>query len=653
MNSVCRSVRYGLIAILLVTASWVSASDSDTTVRHEFKQAYIAINSMADQHDSATLRSYILYPYLQAARLRFALSQTGVDAVAVEERVSAFLREHQGQPVTRGLRRDWLQHLARHQQWTTFLANYQPDTNDVELTCWHASALLAKPVTTDEAALLRESLLTLWLRPKRFPEACNEAFDWATSHHWLSAGLIEQRAKLVLQAGQTDFARELVQSLSAEQSEALRFWADLIDKPQAAFDRLIATPSIRVEETVLQDAWLRFARKDPSGALTRFAPLMKSRGYSVQTASPYALSLALSLSWSRRSEALTYFAQVFPTDKTDQGYEWHARAALWAGDWSQVIQVISEMPVSLKSQARWRYWLARALQQNDQQVLAHSLFQNLVANDDNYYAALAAARLGVRYVPHGHPLTIDQADLQQLSVLPIMQRIRELVAVNLRSEALQEWDAAMSGLPSSQQAAAAKLVSSWGWHEQAIMVTARLGQYNDYDMLYPRPYDGPVDKAVRASGLSADLVYGQMRQESLFRADAVSVANARGLLQLLPTTARTTAKQFNLPTPNEVDLFNPDINVSLGALHLKLLERDFGGQTMMALAAYNAGTAAVRRWLPAHAMDADIWVENIPYNETRNYVQRIFWHSLVYGWLRTGEPVDTQAWLMRIGGDTQ
>jgi soluble lytic murein transglycosylase len=181
-----------------------------------------------------------------------------------------------------------------------------------------------------------------------------------------------------------------------------------------------------------------------------------------------------------------------------------------------------------------------------------------------------------------------------------------------------------------------------------VATTAKLGLYNDYEFLYPQPYDFEVKAAAKLSGLSSDLIYGVMRQETLFRPDARSTANARGLLQLLPETARITARKFKLPVPSADDLYVPTTNVPLGALHLKTVIDDSDGQIMLALAAYNAGPAAARRWLQAQPMEPDIWVENIPYNETRNYVQKVLWHSLVFNWLRTGKPVDTQSWLTPI-----
>lgn len=640
-------VRGVAIAMLLTAASLVAASDSETEVRREFRLAYASTIPIPEQ-DSAALRGYILYPYLQAIRLQRALNQPGHDTYSLDERIGEFLTQQQGLPVVRELRRAWLLDLAARQQWGAFLAYFSADTNDIELRCWQATAWLASDASVAQFSVLRQSLPKFWLSPARLPTACNAPFDWARNQNLITPALVEQRARLVLQSGNTEFARELATTLPDKQGESIRQWAILIEKPQQAFDALIATPGIVVEDSILQDAWLRFARKDPDAALARYTGLIKSREFSGESASPYAQSLALSLSWSRRSESLVYFARVMASDKTDQSYEWHARAALWAGDWHLVAQVITAMPETLKTQARWRYWLARAQQQIDQPDSARTLYLGLIANDDNYFAAMAAARLGVRYEPHAHPIAVVQSDVQYVDAQSVMQRMRELVQVNLRQYAMTEWNALVSSWPAQQQLAAARLVRDWGWYEQTISVTARLGQYNDYQLLYPSPYTVPVEQAARLSGLTTDLIYGQMRQESLFRPDALSSANAHGLLQLLPATARTTAKQFKLPPPTDADLFNPEINAPLGAAYLKSLVNSFDGQILLALAAYNAGTTAVRRWLPDKPMDADIWMENIPYNETRNYVQRILWHSLVFHWLREREPVDSKAWLAQV-----
>src|ERR1051325_9914020 len=173
--------------------------------------------------------------------------------------------------------------------------------------------------------------------------------------------------------------------------------------------------------------------------------------------------------------------------------------------------------------------------------------------------------------------------------------------------------------------------------EQAVTTTAAQQMYDDLDLLYPTPYAQEINDAAALTGLQPELIRSVMRQESLYRPDAVSGANAIGLLQLLPSYARATAKRWNMPAPTPDDLKKPQINVPLGAAHLREYVDDFGGRVIFALCAYNAGPGPVRKWLPDEPRDAEIWIENIPYNETRTYVQRILWNMVVYRWKANGQ----------------
>ncbi len=644
----------GVAAVVtLLAGAVIAASDPNTAVRQEFMQAHAAVQagSLA-ANDSAALQGYILYPYLQAARLQLALTQATRHVAVLDRSINEFLLAQGNAPAARSLRRVWLLDLAARAEWRQFLANLPANGSDAELRCLAATAQLNGNAGAAQSATLNDapgsSLTGLWLNANRLPSACNAPFEWARSNRIITVELIEQRARLALQSGNVVLARELAGMLPREQAEPLRQWALLIEKPQQAIDALIARPQLKVESAALQDGWLRLARKDQDAALQRWSRLLRARDLDKTAASPYALSLALALSWSRRHEALQYFARVMPADMTEQAHEWRVRAALWASEWRSVRQGIAIMPETLRMQARWRYWLARAHEQLRDVEAARALYQALVDKDDNYYAVMAAARLRSHYAPHPQPLPRDAAMIQALAKTPAMQRIRELLAVQLRNEADAEWHQAFATLQPGEHLAAAQLAHEWSWFDQAVATTAKLGLYNDYEFLYPQPYDAEVSAAARRSGLSADLIYAVMRQETLFRADARSVANARGLLQLLPETARATARRHGLPTPGADDLFDPAINVPLGAVYLKSLTDRFDGQVALALASYNAGPNATRRWLPAQAMELDIWMENIPYNETRAYVQRVLWHSLVFHWLRTDAPLDTQAWLARV-----
>jgi soluble lytic murein transglycosylase len=243
---------------------------------------------------------------------------------------------------------------------------------------------------------------------------------------------------------------------------------------------------------------------------------------------------------------------------------------------------------------------------------------------------------------------VDAAQLAQVENLPAFVRARELRLSGLIRDAMAEWRFGQESLQPNALPQAVHLAARWGWYDQAVTAATAARVFNDYELLYPRPYDAPVKAGARLTGLTPEIVYSVIRQESLYRNDAVSTANARGLMQLQLDTARRTARQWKLSAPSDIALFDPAVNVVLGAAQLKLLLDRFGEQLPVALAAYNAGPNAAQRWLPPVPMEPDIWIENIPYSETRGYVQRILWHSVVFAWLPKGKAQDTRGWLTAV-----
>jgi soluble lytic murein transglycosylase len=297
--------------------------------------------------------------------------------------------------------------------------------------------------------------------------------------------------------------------------------------------------------------------------------------------------------------------------------------------------------------ARWRYWAARAAAQRHDFAQAWRLYESL-QSDDNYYSGMAAAHLHRTVVPRLQTLPVDQELLASIERVPAMERARELFLCGMRQEALAEWQLGYASLSEAGRLQSIRLAARWRWYDQAIAVASAQQVFNDYVLLYPRPFDAQVEQAARLAQLAPDLIYGVLRQESLYRVDAVSSADARGLMQLQLDTARHTARHWKRPQPDLSDLFDPANSILLGAAQLRTLLDQFDGQIPAALAAYNAGAAAVMRWLPGKSIDSDVWIENIPYGETRGYVQRVLWHALTFTWLQTREAQQTKSWLTPI-----
>ncbi len=613
--------------------------------REAFRRAYEQVDAATRESrppDTEALRTYPLYPYLQAARIRRALADVTAARAPVDERAETFTTYYEHDPVGRALRRVWLASLGERREWRSFLEEYRDDVADDSLRCLKFSAQIELDLTAD----LASDVAKQWLTPFSLPD-CERAFEWLRAQNALTPVLIEQRVRRALEDNNPSFARQIAAALPGERAAPLLLWAALLEKPQREIDALIASPGKAVEPDALLAGWSRLTRKDRDAATLRFDELIRARGMTKQAASPYALELAFSLAWNRRPEALTYFARVEAGDLDDYALEWRARAALWAEDWRLAADSIASMSDEQRMQARWRYWAARAAERTDDAALARQLYESVLIND-NFYSMMAAARLDRPVTPHPEKLVLDQTQLQQIGQLPEFVRARELVRLELRTLAGPEWRQGYERLSEEARRQSVHLAAHWGWYDQAIATAGQLRVFNDYELLYPAPFDREVRAAARLSGLPSDLIYGVMRQESLYRSDAVSSAGARGLLQMLPETARRTARAWKRPRPAADDLFNPAINVPLGAAHLRELVDRFDGQTVVALAGYNAGARAATRWLPEESIEPDVWIENIPYNETRNYVQRILWHNVVFGWLRTGEPQKTNGWLARV-----
>jgi soluble lytic murein transglycosylase len=633
--------------IALLCATMVGAAGADDPLpaqRAEFQQAWKRLAVSEDKpEDSANLQRYAIYPYLQAARLRQALQASGANTPGeLDGTIASFLRAHEGEPVAQELRTNWLASLAARARWTDFLAFHQPSSDGLALRCHGYTARIAQGMDAGLAAQVAET----WLTPRSLQE-CDRAFTWLAGAGALTPALIEQRVRNALTAGNADFARQIIARLPRERSTPLLQWAALLEDPQREIDALIADPKKDVEPAALLAGWTKLARANRAAARQRLESLVRARGLDTRAASPMALALALPLAWDRDADARKYFARVDGSAFDDNAREWQARAALWAHDWKLASLSIAAMSEGTRRTARWRYWAARIAAHEGQQQSARQLYESLLA-EDNYYSAMAAARLKRPIAPTPQPLPTDAALLDHIDSQPGFIRARELRLNGMLEPARVEWRAGAGSLAANLRPQLIHLAAGWGWYHQAVDTATGERVFNDYALLYPRPYDAEVKIAAKLSGLPAILIYGVIRQESLYEPNAASSADARGLMQLTLDTARRTARKWQLAAPTADTLFQPAVNVALGATHLKDLMERFGGQVPLALAGYNAGPGAVQRWLPAGEMDPDIWIENIPYNETRAYVQRILWHGVVFGWLEDGKAQRTLHWLDRI-----
>jgi soluble lytic murein transglycosylase len=628
-----------MVAVLsLFAACQVLSSDNPTpkasedAVRAQFMAAMARIHQRAPEPpDSPALQAYVIHDYLTAARFRRDLDLKPSEDL--DTAIDAFLQAHAGQPVARNLRTDWLTSLANRRRWDWFLPR-AGDVTSATLICDRLQGRLATGDSQSPGQGLTAEALARWSLPQKQPAECDPVFSRLRQLGLLTPALAESRTRAALTADNPRLAREFAVDVPADKAAPLLQWAQLLDSSKSALTNVADNTSVSVEPVALLAGFDHLARADSSAALALLPKLLARPDMTPVMQARLQRIAALGAAYGRDSAALAAF-DVLPDSSVDNDVrEWRVRAALWAGDYRKALAWIDEMPSTQSSQPRWRYWRARAVAATSGSEAAAPLYADLAGLRD-FYGYLAADRIHRGYVLNAKASPDDETLQSTLAAQPGVIRAHALFDCNLDDDAGLEWAVAFSGADSAVKLQAAHLAARWGWYAQSITTLAQVGEFDDVRLRYPRPYASAIAEASKLTQVPSDWILAVMRQESLFRDDAVSRAGARGLMQMQPSTAAAVAKRWHFPAPQ--GNFDPPMDVQLGAAHLRDL-LDKYGQLGLTLAAYNAGAIPVARWLPAKSMDADVWIENIPYGETRNYIQRIVEHIVAFAWVRDAEP---------------
>jgi soluble lytic murein transglycosylase len=177
-----------------------------------------------------------------------------------------------------------------------------------------------------------------------------------------------------------------------------------------------------------------------------------------------------------------------------------------------------------------------------------------------------------------------------------------------------------------------------GYLDRMINSADRSKTHTDFKQRYPMPYITQAQPIADGLNLDTHWVYGLMRQESRFISDIRSSVSARGLMQIMPTTAAYVAKKVNMPNYTLDRLIDPDINLTLGHHYLAMVLADLDNLPILATAAYNAGPSRPKAWRASlsQTVDGAVFAETIPFNETRGYVKQVFANAVMYGVLNAG-----------------
>ncbi|MBE9561701.1 MAG: lytic transglycosylase domain-containing protein, partial [Proteobacteria bacterium] len=312
------------------------------------------------------------------------------------------------------------------------------------------------------------------------------------------------------------------------------------------------------------------------------------------------------------------------------------KLAMRQQNWIALADFITELPEQQQQDLQWRYWLARALEKTNKQKKARQIYTEL-AQERDYYGFLAADRIGTEHKMQHSSIILTQLDIDKLMRNPSIAsayefyRLSQVYGDSFLIKARQEWYYAINLLTKSSKATAAALANRWGWHFQAIVTVAKAGHYDDLNIRFPLLFRNEIEIGARKQNIDVAWAYGIIRQESAFQTTARSRAGALGLMQLMPATGRLVAKQIGIKLKNKQNILDINVNISLGTAYLRKLLDKFDGNYMLATAGYNAGPGRSKRWAAKNScVPADIWVELIPFKETRKYVSRVMFYTSIF-----------------------
>jgi soluble lytic murein transglycosylase len=645
-----------LTLIALAVAFHAQAQPKGDDLIVEMNQAFRQGNTARLAQLLPLVQGHALEPWAAYWELKSRLE------TALPQEMQDFFTRNAGTYQEDRLRNDWLLLLGQRRDWTTFDAEYPKYrmNDDREVRCY---ALLVAHLRDGAAApaALGDEVRRNWFAQRDADDGCTLAASRliadAPGPRRMSATDAWHKARLALEANRPRAAAAAVEIVAPE---AMTQFTELNNTPSKFLTKRVVVAS-RVRKEMIVLALIKLATSDPSSA----ANLLENKwGPQLTPEERNWLWGVLGKQAAQRLaiDALDYYGKVSrDADLTDDMLAWKARAALRSPrgpQWAAVLQAVDAMSETAARQHTWVYWKGRALlagrsPSERQRAEAQMLFES-IASPLGFYEQLALEELGQKITVPPQPAAVTDEERQAVRANPGLNRALHAIALGIRAEGVREWNYSTNmstpgGMGERELLAAAEFACEREVWDRCINTSERTKSEFHVEQRFPMPFREAVLRRSYEIGLDPAYVYGLIRQESRFVMDARSSVGASGLMQVMPATARWTARKIGLANFAPDQLRDKDVNIVIGTGYLKLVLDNFGGSMPLAAAAYNAGPRRPRSWRNGHVIEAAAWAENVPFSETRDYVKKVLSNTTVYAAILSGQPQSLKARLGMIG----
>ena len=567
------------------------------------------------------LKPFLEYRYLVVRRDR-----------SHDDKIAAFITKHKGSHLARRLRDAWWRALFKRRKYSLLINTYEKQDN-VSLQCLYVRSHIRLKRDTEA---LQPLLHSIWLHGKSRPEICDPLLNWFRKNG-LNEDLVWQRIQLSMESRNTRLARYLKRFLPPAKQPWTDLWIQVHRNPQRYLkDRRLKTRN-HYSRTIIEYGIKRLSHKRPEIAYQWYEKFRKAKILDPQQVQNLRYHIAMSAASEGLPLAHSLMEGIPRYLRDDKFHHMRLRLALHDRDWPQILESAKTLPPAYPYNRMSLYWKARALEHLGHTAESTKLYKEL-ATYRGYYGFLAAER-----VNQPHALNYAPAPLGAISAesSDAFTRAREFYRHKDIMNAREEWSDLMSLSGPQLLNHAAVSANQWKWHEAAIRGFGKSQYFDDLKRRFPRAHADLFEEQARRNKLDPALLFAIARRESALATDTRSRAGAIGLMQLMPATARQVAKSLKLKRPRTTSLKKPLLNITLGSHYIASMLKRYDSNPAMALAAYNAGPGAVDRWRPALETDADIWIDTIPFHETRRYVQTVLEYTVIYQWQanRTTSPI--------------
>ncbi len=638
-------------AILVSTSATAQPSIPDATRADSLVQEAAQAYKQRDRKRLTSLLGQLRGHTLEPWAAYWDLSARLDEASASE--VQDFFTRYAGSYQEDRLRTEWLLQLGRNRNWVAFNREYPlyRMNDDKSVRCY---ALLAEHLSSgvDNTAQVRD----VWLGMKDADEGCAAAAEQLVKDHTTSKHMVWQRARLGME---NDRLRVTTQAVGIVSPGSVSTVNSIYLHPSKYLNDKLTAIQPKTRELVSL-ALIRQAYLDPAEAAEEIDKLRWRTQLTQEERSWIWGVIGKRAAQKLSNDAPDYFARGQANHMHDDHLAWQVRAALRAARWSQVLSATGAMSEAQRSDPAWVYWRARGmlLQTTSESARAQALqLLQSIAGVRGFYEQLALEELGQRITVAAKPEALTPAEQEAARQNPGLNRALYAIRIGLRPEGVREWNYSTNlhvrgGMDDRGLLAAAALACQHEVWDRCINTSERTKAVIDSEQRFPMPFKAAVVARTSQIGLDPAYVYGLIRQESRFIMDAKSGVGASGLMQVMPATAKWTAKKIGLTSFQPQQITDRDTNIAIGTGYLKLVLDSFDGSMPLAAAAYNAGPSRPRSWRGQSGgpvMEAAIWAENVPFTETRDYVKKVLSNTTNYAALITGQPQSLKARLGSVG----